>query len=406
MVAACPMPARRGTPLRVERLAQALAARGHAVELITYHLAEEDGVYAFPIRRIYDRVERGTLPPGPTVAKLVRYDPALARLVRSRVRSAPFDVIHAHHYEGLLAAAYGCRGTDVPLIYDAHTLLSAELPSYGAEWSRRFVRVLGRRLDRLLPRFADHMIVVTEDILQQLSQELGFDPAQITVITNGVEVETFLAIRGSVEPRPELLVYTGTLAPYQGIDLMLEAFAKALAQRPHLRLRLLTGADFTPFQGVVERLGVGHALEIMEDSFRALPERLAEASVALMPRPECPGIPQKLLNYMAAARGIVSFAGSAKLLRDDLTGLVVANRDTDAFARAIVRLADDPALARRLGNTARAEVIDTATWDRAAVNCEAVYRMLLEGCRQATGPAGFSRLQHGMPRPDELTPAP
>ena len=62
MVAACPMPARRGTPLRVERLAQALAARGHAVELMTYHLAEEDGAYAFPIRRIYDR---GVATPGP-----------------------------------------------------------------------------------------------------------------------------------------------------------------------------------------------------------------------------------------------------------------------------------------------------------------------------------------------------
>src|SRR6201999_1482721 len=123
--------------------------------------------------------------------------------------------------------------------------------------SRRLVRGIGRRLDRLLPRFADHMIVVTEDILQQLSQELGFDSGQITVITNGVEVETFLAIRDSVEPRPELLVYTGTLAPYQGIDLMLEAFAKALAQRPQLRLRLLTSADFTPFRAMAERLGIG-----------------------------------------------------------------------------------------------------------------------------------------------------
>ena len=101
MVAACPMPARRGTPLRVERLAQALAARGHAVELMTYHLAEEDGTYAFPIRRIYDRVERGNLPPGPTFAKLLRYDPALARMVRRRLRAAPFDIVHAHHFEGL-----------------------------------------------------------------------------------------------------------------------------------------------------------------------------------------------------------------------------------------------------------------------------------------------------------------
>ena len=408
MVAACPMPARRGTPLRVERLAQALAARGHAVELMTYHLAEEDGAYAFPIRRIYDRVERGTLPPGPTVAKLVRYDPALAKLVRGRIRAAPFDIIHAHHYEGLLAAAYGRHGSGVPLIYDAHTMLSAELPSYGAGWSRRFVRSVGRKLDRLLPRFADHMIVVTEDILQQLSQELGFDACDITVVTNGVEVETFLAIRDSIEPRPELLVYTGTLAPYQGIDLMLEAFALALRQRPHLRLRLLTSADFTPFQGLVDRLGVGHALEILEDSFHDLPERLAEASVALMPRPECPGIPQKLLNYMAAARGIVSFAGSAKLLRHDLTGLVVANRDTGAFAQAIVRLVDDPALTRRLGNAARAEVIDTATWDRAAANCELVYRKMLEQCHQpqASEPPRLSQLQHRMHRSDELTPAP
>ena len=38
MVAACPMPARRGTPLRVERLAEALAARGHHVELVTYQI--------------------------------------------------------------------------------------------------------------------------------------------------------------------------------------------------------------------------------------------------------------------------------------------------------------------------------------------------------------------------------
>ena len=82
MVAACPMPARRGTPLRVERLAQALAARGHAVELMTYHLAEEDGAYAFPIRRIYDRVERGTLPPGPPSKKP---DPSASRLRRVRL---------------------------------------------------------------------------------------------------------------------------------------------------------------------------------------------------------------------------------------------------------------------------------------------------------------------------------
>ena len=66
-----------------------------------------------------------------------------------------------------------------------------------------------------------------------------------------------------------------------------------------------------------------------------------------MPRVECPGLPQKLLNYMAAGKAIVSFAGSAKLLEHEVTGLIVPNRDIAAFAKAIVRLSDDPTLSRR-----------------------------------------------------------
>ena len=60
------------------------------------------------------------------MAKLLRYDPALARMVRRRLRSAPFDIVHAHHFEGLLTSAYGRQGTSIPLVYDAHTMLSAK----------------------------------------------------------------------------------------------------------------------------------------------------------------------------------------------------------------------------------------------------------------------------------------
>jgi glycosyltransferase involved in cell wall biosynthesis len=294
------------------------------------------------------------------------------------------------------------------LIYDAHTLLSAELPAYGRPWTRPLAQALGRRLDRLLPRFADHMIVVTEDIRLQLSDEFGFDPERITVVGNGVEIETFLAIRDNVPPRPDLLVYSGTLAPYQGIDLMLAAFARALAARPSLRLRLVVSDSFEPFQATADRLGVANALEVVVDSFPALPHRLAEASIALVPRVDCPGIPQKLLNYMAAARGIVSFAGSAKLLEHEVTGLIVPNRDVDSFARAIVRLADDPELALRLGTAARRQVLDTATWDRAARHCEAVYRAVLgqNQAARASATSGLRELRHGMRSPDQLTPVP
>ena len=410
MVAACPLPARRGTPLRVERLAQALAARGHDVEVITYHLAEEEADYDFPIRRIFDRRELGTIAPGPTLAKLSIYDPALARLVGRRLRERPFDIVHAHHFEGLLAAAYGRRGSKVPIVYDAHTMLGAELPAYGKEWMSKIARGFGRRLDRWIPALADHIVVVTDDISRQLSGHHGFDPHRITVVPNGVEIDSFATISMSVGA-PGLLVYTGTLAPYQGIDLMLASFARALAIRPHLRLRLLITASFEPFQAMAAQLGVAHAIEIIRDDFAALPARLSEASIALMPRVECPGLPQKLLNYMAAGKAIVSFAGSAKLLEDETTGLIVPNRDIAGFADAIVRLSDDPALALRLGAAARELILETSSWDKAAERCERVYAGVI-GAQSASLTAqeaegGLCRLPPAsMRREEQVTPVP
>jgi glycosyltransferase involved in cell wall biosynthesis len=299
----------------------------------------------------------------------------------------------------------------VPIVYDAHTMLGSELPAYGKQWMSRLARGFGRRLDQWIPALADHIVVVTDDISRQLSGHHGFDPHRITVVPNGVEVDSFAAVSTSIG-EPGLLVYTGTLAPYQGIDLMLAAFARALAVRPRLRLRLLITASFEPFQAMAEQLGVARAIEIIQDNFPALPARLAEASVALMPRVECPGLPQKLLNYMAAGKAIVSFAGSAKLLEHEVTGLVVPNRDIAAFANAIVRLSDDPSLALRLGAAARELILDTSSWDKAAARCESVYASVL-GARSAsmtaqeTDAAGLCRLPAaGMHREEQVTPVP
>lgn len=394
MVAACPLPARRGTPLRIERLAEALNARGHAVELLTYHLAEEPGRFPFPVRRVFGRCEAGTLPPGPTLAKLALYDPALALLIARRLRSGRFDVVHAHHVEGLLAAAAGRHGLGVPVVYDAHTLLAGELPAYGRTFARRAIRALGRRLDGWLPRLADHVVAVTDDIAAVLAREHGLDPRRISVVPNGVELALFADGALGVEPDPDLVVYTGTLAPYQGIDLLLEAFARARAERPSLRLRLMTNGDFAPFAALARRLGLadgggggGGALELVPERLGTLPALLAQAGTAALPRVDCPGLPQKLLNYMASGRAVVAFQGSAKRVVDGVTGLVVPDRDTAAFARALVDLAGDPARAARLGRAARAFVTATASWDTAAERCERVYAGLLDAERATLAPA-------------------
>lgn len=376
MVAACPFPARRGTPLRVERLAEALVNRGHELELVTYDIAEEIYAHAHPVHRPSGKPRLGTLPPGPTLAKLFRYDPALAALLRGLLRQRPFDVIHGHHYEGILTAVPAARSWGIPLVYDAHTTLSSELPSYRIGLPRVIKRGVGAWLDRHAPAMADHIVAVTPDIREKLINDFGRPPATITVAMNGVEAEQFARI-GANAAVPDRVIYCGTMARYQGIDLLLRAFAIARQRRPSLELVFVVSASFQPYETLAGELGIRSAISVEADSLDLLPERLARAAIAVLPRSTCDGIPQKLLNYMAAGKGIVAFRGSAKILQHGETGLVVDDNDVEGFGHAIVRLAEEPGLARHLGAAARVHVLNHCTWDSAAQHCEGVYEALV-----------------------------
>jgi glycosyltransferase involved in cell wall biosynthesis len=382
MIAACPFPARRGTPLRVERLAEALVTRGHDVRLVAYHISEENAAFLYPVERIFNRTVSRPLPPGPTLAKLLLYDPALAYRVASTLNRWPADIMHAHHCEGVLAAAYARWRYRVPLVFDAHTLLASELPSYKIGFSQKLSRHLGAWLDGLLSRRADHTLAVTDDIRQHLISKHGIDSKCVSVATNGVEFEPFVAAaRLSPDPgqtaagRP--LIYTGTLAPYQGVDLLLRAFAVVRRMCPDIRLEICTSSPFAPWAPLASELGISGAIDLVDANFQALPQRLADAGIALLPRPVCAGIPQKLLNYMAAGRPIVAFAGSAKTLVHEQTGLVVPGDDHEAFAAAILRLLQSPELATSLGTAAQSWVVRNCSWARTAASVEAAYEQLL-----------------------------
>jgi glycosyltransferase involved in cell wall biosynthesis len=375
MVAACPMPARRGTPLRVERLAQALWRRGHHVELITYHIADDAQVFEYPVHRIFGQPVYESMPAGPNLRKLALYDPALAFKLWNVLAEGKFDVIHAHHVEGLLTALPSRLRTRAPIVYDAHTMLASELPSYGPKRSRSMVQRFGHWLDGALPRRADHIVSVTTDIRNRLVSEHGIAEDRISVVTNGVEMERFIV------PAPPSdgvvrIIYSGTLAPYQDVDLLLEAFARAWRVRNDLRLVFSVSSSFRSYLSHVARLGIKDAVEVIPDNFEELATRLAGSAMAVLPRTQCDGIPQKLLNYMAAAKPIVSSAGSAKVIENERTGLVVPNGDVEAFSRAILRFAANPAYAQELGLAARDHVVKNYSWEQAAEKVERVYDAL------------------------------
>jgi len=371
MIAACPFPWPRGTPIRIHRIAEAVARRGHAVHVVTYHLGEDLADPPFVVHRIRDVPAYRRTAPGPTVRKLFQLDPMLAGLLRRLHQEIRFDLVHAHHYEGLLVASHALRAT--PIVYDAHTLLASELPTYPLGLPRRCIRAVAPWLDRHLPRRADRIIAVSEAIRKALTTRGASAPERVHVIPSGVEWQRFPADPGTT-PDGRTVIFTGNLAPYQGVNLMLEAFARLHARRADVRLMIVTDSSFTPFEPLAQQLGVLAAVDLRRATFAQQPALLAAATVAINPRVRCDGIPQKLLNYMAAGLPIATFESSSGPLRHEVTGLCVPDGDTAAMADALERLLTDRALARTLGDAAREQARREFSWEQVAARVEQVYR--------------------------------
>lgn len=396
-VAACPFPCARGTPIRAFRLAEALHRRGHRVRVVTYHFGEPEPRPPFRVVRIPTVPFYRRLAPGPTLTKLLVLDPLLTLTLWNELKRDRPDVVHAHHYEGYLAARLA-TGREVPVAFDVHTLLESELPAYGPTAPGAVKRGVGKWIDSAVMGGASHLVAVSDPMKRKLQEAHGVPPDRITVIPSGVEDHLFRppgrpAWRG--EPGTRTLLYAGSLAPFQGVETLLEVFARVKARVPEARLLIVTDSEFDPYRPLARRLGVLESLVVARSDFEELPRYLAAADVALNVRSRCDGVPQKILNYMAAGRPIVSFSGYGGYLEHRRSALLIPEGDSDAMAKAAVLLLEDEEMAARLGREARRRARSDFAWSSAAAKLEELY-------------AGMVRREAGSPVPAsvELPPVP
>lgn len=373
IIAACPFPWPRGTPLRIFGIAETLANRGHDVHVICYHLGEEVDS-PFRIHRISDVPGYRKTSPGPSFQKFFKLNPSLIKLTKSLHREIRFEVAHAMHYEGMLVASRALP--DIPIVYDAHTTLAGELPDYFPSFLKPVFKLVGKKLDVSIPKKASHIVSVSESISETLLQNGAITQSGITTIPNGVRYELFAPCRND-NPDRHTIIFTGNDAPYQRIDLLIDGFALALKSVPELRLVIVGNCEFRAAHQQVAELDITDSTNIINCPFSEQIELLANASVAVSPRTVCDGLPQKLLNYMAAGKAIIACIGSAGPIEDGVTGLSITNDDPQAMAKAMIEFSLEPERAGRLGKAAAALVRTEYSWEAATAKIEKVYESLI-----------------------------
>ena len=183
---------------------------------------------------------------------------------------------------------------------------------------------------------------------------------------------------------PPRFLWISRLDKLKGGELAVRAFALALAENPELRLTMGgAGPEEKPLRALIERLGIGHAVDwrgripkeevtsVMASHDAFLFTSLRDTSGNVM------------LEAMAVGMPIITFAhhGAVEISTEEtaLQVPVTNSRETIAGMKdAMLRLAADPALARRLGIAGLQRVKERFTWKAQAVRLDHVFEAAME----------------------------
>jgi glycosyltransferase involved in cell wall biosynthesis/predicted metal-dependent phosphoesterase TrpH len=274
-----------------------------------------------------------------------------------------------------VAAALIARTMELPLVGSYHT----ELGAYAGLRSGDLRLRAG--MDAGLAAFYGLCSVVLSpsDPADESLRALGVPSSRIARWDRGVDTARFDPSLREPPARPgELTVlYAGRLTKEKGVDLLTDAFLRAHARDPRLRLALAGGGPEE--QALRERLGERAVFLGWLDG-DALARAYASADLFLFAS-STDTFGQVILEAQASGLPVVAVAegGPRTLIEDGRTGLL-RPADPEALAAGLCELAAAPALRGRLAAAALQEVRGR-TWERAL-------ERLAEGYRLALGESG------------------
>lgn len=312
------------------------------------------------------------------------------------MRRGRYDVVHTHSSKAGILGRIAARLARVPIV--VHTLHSLVFHEYQEAWKNR----LYVALKRLCAPMTDALISVNDQTTRgALAAGIGRSEQYLTIFS-GMELEPFLAIRDALpveEAKHRLGIpadapVVGKIArlfPLKGHEQFFDAAERIARAEPRAffllvgngtlraeleeRARRLGIAERTVFAGLVSPDQVPACIQAMDVVVHA---SLREGIARVIPQAGAVGKP------------VVAFAmdGAPEVIRDGVSGFLVAPRDTAALAERTLALLRDPERRRVLGAAGRDFAAEHFRVETMVERIDAVYERLLAG-----------RCGEAMPRP-------
>jgi glycosyltransferase involved in cell wall biosynthesis len=358
-----PVFGRKGCSVHVQEMLRALQGHGARVDLFAARVDEAPPA-GLESLQIHHLTALGDGDPSSHAAAIAALNDELATLLD---RAGPHDLVYERYSLWSHAAMERAATAGVPGLLEVNAPLIEEQAQY------RGLRDAGGadRVAARVFRAASVLLAVSAEVAAWLARR-GVARGRVHVIPNGVDAERFRPNVLPAAPGPPgsfTVGFVGSMKPWHGLDVLVEAFARLHTRAAETQL-LLVGdgparaaacADLSA-RGLAD---VVHCTGAVAP--REVPGLLTSIDLAVAPYPHASDFyfsPLKVYEYMAAGRAVVaSRVGQLEaVIRHDVNGLLCPPGDAAALAAALERLRCEPALRARLGRAARATVLRTHTW--------------------------------------------
>jgi len=347
-----------GSEAHLLSLLPRLRERGWDVRMLMLH-ENEPGAWDFA------RAMRARGVPLDAIPLRADFDPVAfmrlsAYLLRRRPTILHTHLVHADAY-GLLAGTV----SRVPIRFSTKHGFNEfrEAPYFGLA-------------DRAFASLAHVHIAISRGLARYLEDVEGFDDESFEIVHYGIDPNGEPTPYAHGVPR---LLCVGRLIPIKGHIVLLRAFAAAREELPELELEIAGRGPLEPaLKALVRELGITDAVRFLGhvSPIQAAIERAAVVVVPSMGE----GFGMVALEAMERSRPVIAaeIGGLGELVRDGETGVLVPAGDAEPLRDAIVRVAGDLALARRMGEAGRRRALSRFLQSFCTERTELLYEGALE----------------------------
>lgn len=297
------------------------------------------------------------------------YDLSAVGKIKKGLLEENVDLMCTHDYRSHLLGHAACRKSRAKHICFVRGATKDDLKVRLYQW-----------LDKMTLRWADHIVTVSDQQRRDMIAA-GYPEARITVAHNAVSLQELSEIESidlrtvfQLPPEAVVVMAAGRFSREKGQRLLVEAALHAIEQDRRLHFVLFgDGPDMEPVRRQVA--GCSYPAQILLPGFDAKVISYLKSADILVNPSYSEGLPNVVLEAMAVGTPVVatSVGGVPELVENQRSGLLVAAGDADALSDAILLLAEDLPMRKRLAENGLRVVEERFTFEQQAKKLAQVY---------------------------------